>query len=448
MLLLAVVALGVPLALSLRDRVDAEVRSQAQSQADVVAASASEPLEGGSMSSLRQLTTTAAESVRGRVIIVGSNGRIAADSAGSAEVGVDYSSRPEIAAALAGKSYQQTRHSDTLGTDILATAVPIISAGRTVGAVRVTQSVEAVNGAVRRSLLGIALLGLVVMGLGIAAGALIAKRIARPMGRLAEAADEVAGGDLGARAAVEGSSEQRSLALSFNEMTARLERLISSQQEFIADASHQLRTPLTGLRLQLEELPSVESAEERRRAVETAMHEVDRLATIVDELLVLSRAGEAADLAEPVDLAAAGDRTATRWAKAAAAGGREIARESVGAPDVVRCVPADLERALDALMENAVAYSPPGGRIVIADGPGAIEIRDDGPGFEPGEEQAVLERFFRGRAGRLGPEGTGLGLPIARELARGWGGEITLANRPDGGAIVRLAFADGSTVER
>ena len=435
------VALGVPLAVSMRDRVEAEVRSQASSQADVVAASASEPLEHDRLGSLDRLTAAAAKSARGRVIIVDPGGRIVADSAGPASTGDDYSGRPEIAAALDGQSYQQTRHSDTLGEDILATAVPVLRAGTVVGAVRVTQSVAAVDGAVRRSLLGIGVLGLVVIGLGLVAGALIAQRIARPIGRLAEAADEVAAGELDTRAAVEGSSEQRSLAVSFNEMTTRLERLIVSQQEFVADASHQLRTPLTGLRLQLEELQSGVAAEDRGAATEAALHEVDRLSAIVDELLVLSRAGVIAAPAAPVGIAAAADRAAARWSNAAAVAGLEIERRSdPGEAAEVRCVGSDLDRALDALIENAVAYGAAGRRIVIADDPHGIEIRDRGPGFEAGEEEAVFERFFRGRAGRLGPQGTGLGLPIARELAAGWGGAVEAGSREGGGAVVRLTF--------
>jgi signal transduction histidine kinase len=438
-----VVALGVPLAVSLRDRVDAEVRSQARSQADVVAASASEALEHKRLRGLKQLTAAAAKSVRGRVIIVDDSGGIVADSAGSSEVGISYASRPEVAAALAGKGYQQVRHSDTLGVDILATAVPILRTGKPVGAVRVTQSVEAVDDAVKRSLVGIALLGLVVMALGVAAGALIAQRIAHPIRRLADAADEVAGGDLEARAAIEGSSEQRSLARSFNGMTGRLGRMIASQQEFVADASHQLRTPLTGLRLQLEELESGAPAGDGWASAEAAIHEVDRLAAIVDELLILSRAGESGRRGEAVSLAGAADRTAARWQKAAAAGDLEIVRRSADRSATAVCVPADLDRALDAVIENAVAYCPPGGGIVIADEPGLIEVLDDGPGFEPGEQGVVLERFFRGSAGRRGPEGTGLGLSIASELAAQWGGRVSVANRDEGGADVRLTFPSG-----
>ena len=112
--------------------------------------------------------------------------------------------------------------------------------GRPAGAVRITQSVEAVDRAVHRAWLGLALIGVAVLATGLLAGVLIAGQITRPLRRLDLAAQRVAEGDLGARAPVEGSAEQRSLARTFNVMTGRLERLVGSQGEFVADASHQL----------------------------------------------------------------------------------------------------------------------------------------------------------------------------------------------------------------
>jgi signal transduction histidine kinase len=438
-LLLAVVAFGVPLAISLRDRVDAEVRGQARSQADLLAASAPELLGPRDRPTLDRLVATSAGSVRGRVVVTDRSGKLIADSAGDGELGADFAGRPEITSALAGNSYQESRHSDTLSADILATAVPILHRGQVVGAVRVTQSVEAVNDAVRRSVVGIVLLALAVLALGIVAGALIARRIARPIGRLATAADDVAAGDLEARAPVEGTSEQRSLAQSFNEMTGRVGRMLDSQREFVADASHELRTPLTGLRLQLEEIEHLARSDEEREAAAVALHEVDRLAAIVTELLVLSRAGEHELPAERIDLGNAADRAAERWQRAADAKRIRLLRRS-GTGSTVSAAAADLDRALDSLIENAIVYSPSGSEVEIVDGSGAIAVRDRGPGLAPGEEEAVLDRFFRGRAGRQGPEGTGLGLPIAAELAGQWGGSVAMANRPGGGAEARLTL--------
>jgi signal transduction histidine kinase len=435
LLLLSLIAFGVPLGVSLGDRVDSEVRSQARSQADLVAASAPEFIEHSRRATLQRLVTSSAESQRGRVIVVNRVGRVVADSAGHIELGADYASRPEIMTALAGGTYQQTRHSATLGEDILATAVPTLHAGKPVGAVRVTQSVAAVNNATRDAIIGLVLLGGVVLALGVIAGYLFARETARPIGRLEEAARRVEQGDLSATAAVEGSSEQQTLARSFNRMTGRLGRMVKSQQEFVADASHQLRTPLTGIRLQLEELRE-ESAEDGERAAEidVGLSEVDRLAQIVDELLILSRAGERDAPAEEFDVATAADRAYERWRKLADDAGIELFREQEGEAGSCWCALADFDRAIDSLVENAVRYSPRGSEVRIVTAPGRLEVLDRGPGLERGEEQVVFERFHRGSAGRQGRKGTGLGLPIARELATEWGGDVVLENRPGGGA--------------
>ena len=427
----------MPLAISVGDRVDAEVRSQALSQAEVLAAS----VPGAD--NLDALVAGSAEAVRGRVVVVGARGLLRADSAGQDRIGTDYSTRPEIAAALRNRTVQEERDSETLGQAILATAVPVLRGGRTTGAVRVTQSMDAVERAVRRATLGLALIGLVVLALGLAAGALIANQVARPLRRLDAAARRVAAGDLTTRAQVEGSSEQQSLARTFNEMTARLERLVGSQREFVADASHQLRTPLTGLRLRLEEAAATDAGPEARREIEAALAEVDRMSGMISELLVLSQAGEADAPAETVDLAAAAERAAQRWSPAASERGVHL---EVGGPGgrPVRAAPADVDRILDVLVENALHYGPDGQRVMISAGPGTIEVLDEGPGLDAGEEEAVLERFHRGRAGHGGPEGTGLGLAIAREMAQRHGGEVAIVNRSGGGAraTVWLPFAD------
>jgi two-component system, OmpR family, sensor kinase len=445
-LVLAIVALEVPTALNLRDRVNAEVRSQAAGQADVVAASAADLLAPRDRTSLGALAGRAADAARGRVIVVDRAGRVLSDSAGTATLGARYADRPEVAAALRGKAEQHTRHSRTLHTDLLATAVPIVHNGRPVGAVRVTQSVAAVNSATRDAILGLALIGLLVLALGCLAGLVIARSVARPLHRLDAAARRIANGDMEARAPVEGSREQRSLARSFNDMTARLARLVRSQRDFVADASHQLRTPLTAVRLRLEEARNDSRDPMVAKDLDAATGEVDRLARIVDELLVLSRAGEHDQEGERVDLLALLYRAAQRWEPAAAAVGLSL---TVGraAPGDAWIASADLDRIVDALVENAIRYSSPGGSIELVGGAGWLEVRDRGAGLEPDEEQTVFERFHRGRAGREGPPGTGLGLAIARELCSSWGASVRLDARPGGGAVGRVELPSAA-VER
>jgi signal transduction histidine kinase len=439
LLLLALIAFGLPLGVSLSDRVDTEVRAQASNQADVVAATAQDLLAPSERRTLRRLVDASARSLRGRVIVVDRSGLVVADSAGDASVGADYATRPEIAAALQGRSSQETRRSDTLGAEILATAVPVIGEGATIGAVRVTQSVEAVSNATRDAILHLALLGGVVLLLGVIAAALIARDTSRPIGRLEQAARRVEEGDLDATSPVEGSSEQRSLARSFNRMTARISRLLKGQQDFVADASHQLRTPLTGIRLHLEELRE-EAGDGGTGAAEldAGLEEVDRLARIVDELLILSRAGEHELPAEEIDLGEAVGRACERWRKAAGERSVSLVCEPGSDAGSVHVAAADFDRALDSLIENAIRYSPRRGEVAVVSAPGRIEILDRGPGLAPGEEEAVFERFHRGSAGRAGVKGTGLGLPIARELAGQWGGSVRIRNRRDGGARATL----------
>jgi len=434
----------VPLALSLRDRVDSEVKGQARSQAEVVATSATEFVDPPQPVPLRRIAEKSAESVRGRVIVVDARGRLLADSAGT-RLGRSYDDRPEVEAALEGHGEQITRDSETLGEEILATSVPILNRGRPTGAVRITQSIDAVHKAVKTSILDIAALAGVVLLLGLVAGGLIAQQIARPIRRLDGAARRVAEGELDTAVAVEGSTEQRSLARTFNEMTQRIKRLLRVQQDFVADASHQLRTPLTGLRLRLENL-----AERFRgdapveRELGAAMGEIDRLSLIVDELLVLSRAGEHELPGERIDLSETVARAAARWRDAAA--DRGIALEVVAGGQGAKgwCAVPDLERSLDSLVENALTYSPAGTTVKLEAAPGRIAVLDEGPGLSPGEEEAVFERFSRGSAGRRGTKGTGLGLAIARELTRQWGGDVRLRNRDGGGlaATIELAPAE------
>ena len=370
------------------------------------------------------------------MIVVGAQGRLLADSAGEERLGADYGSRPEIVTALGGETDQQERRSETLDETILATAVPVLEAGSAdpVGAVRVTQSVDAVGRATWRATVGLIAIGLLVLVLGLVAGAVIAAQVAGPVRRLDEAAGRVASGDLSARATVEGSAEQRRLARTFNDMTARLERLVASQREFVADASHQLRTPLSGLRLRLEEARASTADTAAHEEIDAGFRELDRLSAMVTELLVLSQAGEVDAPAEHVDLDDAAQRAAARW-------GVEVSGSAAGAPDGAAegfCSPADLDRALDALVENALHYG--NGRVEVRSRPGALEVLDRGPGLSEADLAAVFERFHRGAAGRAGPSGTGLGLPIARELARRWGGDVTLANRDGGGARATITF--------
>jgi two-component system, OmpR family, sensor kinase len=440
LLVVALVAFGVPLALSLRQRVDSEVRSQARSSADVLAISAAALIADRDTPELADLALRSAASLRARTVIVDATGRVVADSAGNQTRNADYSTRPEFAQALRGRRFQTERRSATLGQEILVTSTPVVADGRREGAVRITQQVGAIERAVGRNVAGLALVGAVVLLVGLGVALTLARLLTRPLLELRTAAERVAAGDLSGRLTESGPVEQRSLARAFNAMTDRVARALDAQQAFVADASHQLRTPLTGLRLRLETLRAGTREPGALDQIDAATEEVDRLSRTVDELLVLSAGRERDVHREALDLSSLARRAVIRWAATAADRDQEIVLEQHAPGREVHASPADLDRVLDALIENSLRYSPPSSTVTVRIDGDAIAVQDEGPGFTAEDLGAVFERFRRGSAGMHVPSGTGLGLAIARELANRWGGNVELANAPDAGALVRLTI--------
>jgi two-component system, OmpR family, sensor kinase len=444
-LLLMLVALEVPLALNLSKRVDAEVRAQAADQARVVATSAAGRLDDAGV--LAPLVRTAATGAGGRVIVVDSAGRLIADSAGSA-AGAPYATRPEIRTALAGRTAQGERHSASLDEDILFTAVPIVQRGQREGAVRVTQSLNAVHAEVRKDILALVGLGLAALALGLVVAWVLAGFLSRPLRGLTAAARRVEAGDLDARADEAGAREHREVAHAFNDMTERLGQSMTAQRDFVANAAHQLRTPLTGLRLRLEAAGLKSENEALRRDLEAGEREAERLARTVTDLLTLAREGQRPAAVAPLDLGAAGEAALERWISVAEehSAGLDLRDRSAGAR--VDASAEDVAVILDNLVENAIEHTAPGTTVLVElAASGTIAVSDTGPGLVPGEEERVFERFFRGSSRADRPRGSGLGLTIVRVLARRWGGEATIANRPEGGAraVVRLPLAAAGT---
>jgi len=188
-LVLVIVALEVPLILNVSRRVDAEVKAQAAAQAQLVAASAAAELEDEDVRRLGRIAREAARESGGRVIVVGRDGRLVADSAGL-ESG-SYRDRPEIAAALDGRVAQGRRFSDTLGESLLYTAVPVVIGSDIGGAVRVTQSVDAIDRRVRRDVSGLIGIGAIALALGLGFAGVLAGTLARPRGSYPESSNQV-----------------------------------------------------------------------------------------------------------------------------------------------------------------------------------------------------------------------------------------------------------------
>jgi len=386
---------------------------------------------------LEQIVTQAAAQVGGRVIAVDDRGILVADSKGPESLGTLYatSGRPEIGHALAGTPFSEIRDSIDLGHDIMATAVPIQDEQRLVGAVRITRSVQQANDNVRNVTLGLAAIGIAALVAGMLLAFGLAGSLSRPLTRLAAAARRLGEGDLSARAGdVSGASEVEELGQSFDEMADRLERSAQAQREFVANASHQLRTPLTAMKLRLGGAIAEAADEELRGRLEAADREVDRLSGIVDRLLVMAREIEEG-ISASVDLREAVDRAVIRWNERA--GQRDSTVVAQGDGGSARVDPTDLDQILDNLLDNATAYAP--GEVTIESGGSNgrvfVAVRDRGPGIAPQDLARVTERFYRGRGVPSG--GSGLGLAIARQLVEKWGGTLD----------VQSAHGEGTRVE-
>jgi signal transduction histidine kinase len=270
------------------------------------------------------------------------------------------------------------------------------------------------------------------------AGYLLAARTAAPLRRFAETAAEVDGGDLSPRLEPSPTSatELRTLTEAFNHMLDRLEDAFARQRRFVSDASHELRSPLTAIRGQLEVLARSESpdAAELRRVEAVALAEMGRVERLVDDLLVLARLDEGLGPL-PRELEA-----------------KPFLRELIAATDervelgeladgTLRADPDLIAQVLRNLIENARRHAGATGRVSVRSTPVPgglrVDVDDDGPGIPPAERERVFDRFYRSQAAReRASGGSGLGLGIVRSIVTSHGGRIWVEDSPLGGARV------------
>jgi signal transduction histidine kinase len=447
LLLLAVVALAVPLAVNVERRARGDFQDHLGDSALVIAASIQQPLESADPAAeLYKVVAFYGSELGARVIVTDHTGTLLVDSDDPSAARADYSNRPEIAQALEGRQVRGVRHSDDLGQDLLVIAAPVVNRGRLAGVVRLSKPTTEVDRVVRRTWLAIAAAGVAVLVAGLAIAAALASSLARPLRELEKTARRLGSGDLTARAAVERAPpDVAEVAAALNSMAADVETMVESQRAFVANASHQIRTPLTGLRLRLEAMSWEETPEAQHATA--ALEEVDRLNALVGDLLQLARVGVPAGEPVPVDLGLACRSAVERWKSPAAEHGHTLVTAAPGEtkPVLAAAAPGDVDIVLDNLVENAIVYCDSGAAITLrasAEGTSAaMAVEDDGPGIAPEDLPHVLERFYRGRTGRVTP-GTGLGLAIVGELARRWGGSVDVSSPGQGTRVtVRLPAA-------
>ncbi|MFI5799294.1 ATP-binding protein [Streptomyces sp. NPDC051677] len=288
-------------------------------------------------------------------------------------------------------------------------------------------------------------LAALVLAAAAAIGAIAARRITAPLRALNSMASRFSDGDLTARSPVAGPPETQTLAITLNQAGERLDTLIASQRIFVADASHQLRTPLTALRLSLDNIADGVDDEFVREDVEQATAEVVRMSRLVNGLLVLARAEAKVTAAEPLSLTDIVAERLSVWRPAADERGVTIALRGSCVDDrpSVLASPGHLDQVLDNVLSNALEVSPDGGTITVrAESKGdkvVLSVLDEGPGMSDAEKSRAFDRFWRGQ-GLTGRSGSGLGLAVVKQLVTDDGGTVTLVDAPGGGLCVRITL--------
>jgi signal transduction histidine kinase len=333
-----------------------------------------------------------------------------------------------LARALAGGT-GTTARSDEDGPQLVA-ALPVRPAAQLLGAVVVAVPARSTYSRIHLAWAGLAGSAAGLLALAAVVGMVLARSLSAPVVGLQRTARRLGAGELDARAPTDGPREIAELAAEFNEMADRLAGLVSAQRRFVADASHQLRTPLTALRLRLENMAAV-AGPEQAAGFEAAESELARLARLVDGLLTLSRAEGRRWEREPVDvIEVVGDRR-DAWVPLAEERRVSIVLDGRAGRRRVMAVPGHLEQILDNLLSNALEASAEGSTITLSvedasiDGAQALglHVRDEGPGLPEPERRRAFDRFWQGQ-GR--ERGSGLGLAIVAQLVETNGGRASL----------------------
>ncbi len=263
-----------------------------------------------------------------------------------------------------------------------------------------------------------------------------------PIARFTQRTETLAGNlDPSRRLPAGGRDELGRLAGSFNATLDALERSVEAQRNLVADASHELRTPIASIRANIQTLADAERlpAEDQASLRADIVGELDELTKLVGDVVELARSGETTDMSAEVRLEEIVNDAVERARR------RSDLRFAVKLdPTLVKGDAKRIDRAVSNLLDNALKWSPPGETVDIDLHDGVLTVRDHGPGFEEAELPHVFERFHRADSARKLP-GSGLGLAIVRQAAEAHHGYAAASNAPGGGALLRVSFGPSVT---
>ncbi len=370
------------------------------------------------------------------LVLEGENGRLTSESSVSGDIG-GLGTAAGFAAPLLRL---ETPNSYEAGSS-QARSHQELQQAITGGSVRLSQG-PAFGGAVLRSVAwGIVVAAIVAVGVATAVGWLMSRHLSRPIGELVAVTQQMADGDLHTRAHITRPDELRQLGNAFNEMAVRIEETIATLRRFVADAAHELNTPLTALRTNLELAAKSAPANEPLALAQT---QALRLQQLNDHLLRLSRLESGLDTAvpAPVDLTALLADQSEQIAAQAEQAGLALSMELPDTPLIITGSAENISRVVENLLDNAFKFTPPEGEVSLSLRPegewAVLQVCDNGIGLNPAEREQLFDRFYRGQTVSAYP-GSGLGLAIAKQIVLVHGGQITAVPQPVGACFeVRL----------
>jgi two-component system sensor histidine kinase MprB len=308
------------------------------------------------------------------------------------------------------------------------------------GALQVGLPEEQVESTLHKELLLLILIAAGGVALAVLFGILVARTALAPIERFTRKTESIAGSARWLeheRLEVAGNDELARLARTFNTTLDELERSVQAQRNLVADASHELRTPVASLRANLQLLRDEERlpAEDRAALRADMIEELDELTALVGDVVELARGSKHSGMLADVRVDAVVDEALERTRRRAPQLRLEVELE----PTLVRGEGERIARAVANLLDNAVKWSPPDGLVEVGLREGTLTVRDHGPGFHEEDLPYIFDRFHRARDARSKP-GSGLGLAIVRQTAEAHGGFVDAANAPGGGALLKISF--------
>jgi two-component system, OmpR family, sensor histidine kinase MprB len=306
------------------------------------------------------------------------------------------------------------------------------------GAVQVARSLQEVDNVLDKQLLLLVLVGAGGIVLAAVLSIVVARTALAPITRFTRRTESLtADPDPSERLEVSGRDELARLARSFNTTLDALERSVEAQRNLVADASHELRTPIATLRANIQLLREADrlSAAEQQSLREDIITELDELTALVADVVELARGSKSTGAPDDVRLDAIVGDTVQRTRRRAA----DVVFDVELEPTLIVGEPERVGRAVTNLLDNARKWSPPGGTVHVRLADGVLTVRDHGPGFADEDLPHVFDRFYRAQRSR-GQPGSGLGLAILRQAAEAHGGWARAANADGGGALLRVSF--------